>query len=65
MAPKFSFQNTLGAKDDMGACMVGIILSREKVVTVHKGSNDGSTAINPGSLGKDSSFFGVLPHGAY
>lgn len=64
MAPKFSFQNTLGAKDDMGACMMSVILSRERGLldSVHKGSNDGSTAINPGSLGKDSSFFSTFYH---
>lgn len=64
MAPKFSFQNTLGAKDDTGACVMSVILSRERGLldSVHKGSNDGSTAINPGSVGKDSSFFSTFYH---
>lgn len=30
--------------------------------SVHKGSNNGSTAINPGPLGKDSSFFSIFYH---
>lgn len=63
MALKFSFQNTLRAKDDMDARVMSVILSREGLLdSVHKGSNDGSTAISPGLLGKDSSFFSTFCH---
>ena len=64
MVLKFSFQNTLGAKDDMGACVMSVILSRERGLldSVHKGSNDGSAIINPGPLGKGSSFFSMFHH---
>ena len=64
MALKFSFQNTLRAKDDTDSRVMCVILSRERGLldSVHKGSNDGSAAISPGLLGKDSSFFSTFCH---